>query len=451
MIQRIIKYIILILSLHYSISWCQIAPNPNGNRNLSIEEQNRETMRRLGYSPPPTQAEIRSKQEQDRKSRSKPISKKEQHRHYVYSLLREESRSQNSSNKKGYAGSFPYINYTSQSYQQGITYFEKAYSEISNMLDSAQDIDLKKAIFLMENTVIRGEISYQGFTKKIQQLTAFLKQIAEEENINLENDLGAHFAIQKLFSDTIYNKRTNEFFYPFTYDLNDIYGSSDPKQTLVSKLLYTGKGQCKSMPLLYSILAQELNTESYIAFSPNHSYIKFKDQKGTWFNFETTNGMNTTDSWVMGSGFIKVEAIKSRIYTEPITKKQILAHLLVELAIEYQEQFGYDSRYMNKLLNKALQHFPNDIFAHMLKANLKTAECDRALWKIGYPPIKKLHQYPKQEQLFKEMMTLCGRLDDLGYSKMPKSAYDEWLASLEQEKNKQNGKRIQLLIRTNAR
>jgi hypothetical protein len=424
------------------------SPNPNRNNSISIEQQNRETLKRLGYTPPPTQVEIRTKAEQQRKSANKVISKKEQHRNYVYRVLTEDDGKSKNPAKK-YNGRFPFVDYQSINYQNGIPYFKKAFSEISKMLDSTQEIDLKKAIFLIENTVIKDEINYKDFEQKIDRLKELLQQIAKQEKINLDNDIGAHYAIQKLFSDTLHNKRTRKPFYPFEYDFNDIYGGSDPTQTLVSKLLYTGKGQCKSMPLLYSILAQELNAESYLSFSPNHSYIKYKDNRGTWFNFETTNGTNTSDSWVIGSGFIKAEAIKSKIYTEPITTRQIVAHLLVELALEYQEQFGFDSEFMNQTLDKALENFPNDIFAWMMKANLKTAEFERSIASVGYPPINELSKYPKQEQLFKEMLALYEKVDNLGYSKMPKKAYDDWLNSLEQEKNKQNSKNIKqaLLIK----
>lgn len=266
----------------------------------------------------------------------------------------------------------------------------------------------------------------------------------------MENDIATHYAIQKLYTDTIFDQSTNSTFYPFKYDFEDIFGEKNYAQTFVSKLLYSGKGQCKSMPLLYSILANELNAESYLSFSPSHSYIKYKDNLGTWYNYETTNGMSTTDSWVIGSGFVKSEAIKSKTFTEPIGTKQILAHLLVELAMSYQQEFGYDQNFMDKSINKALDNFPNDVFALMVKANMKTAEFDKSIWEANYPKMEELSKYPKQNELFNQMLELYAQIDETGFTNMPKQAYQDWLKSLENEKQKQENEKFKIQIKLKA-
>jgi len=439
-----------------NISYSQIKPNynlpqqsTNPNKRLTIQQQNRATMRRLGFTPPPTQADIQRDTEQKRKQLSQVISNKQKHRNYVYSIIAEDGKNKNSSDnsEKKYNGRYSHVKYNSEYYKNSLKYFDTAFSEISKMLEGNKKLDLKKAVFLMENVVMKDQISYAKFSQKIAKLKKFLKDMAKYEKLDITNTLASHYLIQKLFTDTLYDRNKKPFFHPFKYDFNDIFGNENPNQPLVSKLLYTKKGQCKSIPLLYSIMAQELNTESYLSFSPNHSYIKFKDKNGTWFNFETTNGMNTTNSWVVGSGFVKSEAIKNKIYTEPITTKQIVSHLLVELAMEYRLQFGFDKKYMNDLLDKSLQHFPNNIHAWIMKANLKTAEFERSLWKVGYPPIQQLSIYPEQQKLFDEMMNLYVKIDNLGFSKMPKEAYDEWLKTLEDKKNKQNNERFLKSIR----
>jgi hypothetical protein len=107
-------------------------------------------------------------------------------------------------------------------------------------------------------------------------------------------------------------------------------------------------------------------------------------------------------------------------------------------------QFGYDAKFMNKMLDKAIQTFPNDIYAWIMKAELKSAEFERTYWTVGYPSIKDLPNYPKQNKLFNELLRSLDKVDDLGYSKMPKEAYDKWLQTLEQKKNKQNSKQLKL-------
>lgn len=429
--------------------------NPNGNNGQTIiQQQNRQLMRQMGYTPPPTQAEIQANINQQRQANyQQQISKQERQRKQIYTILTEESKYKNSHSSispKTYNGLFRFADVNSAAYKNGISYYETAFTEISKMLDSDNPIDLKKAVFLAENAVIKDEISYADFVAKIEQLKKLVNQIAKQEKLNLENDIATHYAIQKLYTDTIFDQSTNSTFYPFKYDFEDIFGEKNYAQTFVSKLLYSGKGQCKSMPLLYSILANELNAESYLSFSPSHSYIKYKDNLGTWYNYETTNGMSTTDSWVIGSGFVKSEAIKSKTFTEPIGTKQILAHLLVELAMSYQQEFGYDQNFMDKSINKALDNFPNDVFALMVKANMKTAEFDKSIWEANYPKMEELSKYPKQNELFNQMLELYAQIDETGFTNMPKQAYQDWLKSLENERQKQENEKFKIQIKLKA-
>jgi len=427
----------------------------NGNNGQTVvQQQNRQAMQRMGFQPPPTEADVQANLRQQRQANyQQQISKQEKQRRQIYTILTEESKSRSysfSNSKRTYNGLFRFADVNSTNYKNGISYYETAFSEISEMLDSNKPIDLKKAVFLAENAFIHDEVPYADFVAKIEHLKSLLNQIAEQEKLNLNNSIASHYAIQKLYTDTIFDRSTNATFYPFKYDFEDIFGENNYAQTFVSKLLFSGKGQCKSMPLLYSILANELNAESYLSFSPNHSYIKYKDNLGTWYNYETTNGMSTTDGWVIGSGFVKSEAIRSKTFTEPIGTEQILAHLLVELAMTYQQQFGYDQNFMDRSINKALEHFPNDIFGLMVKANMKMAEFDRSNWEANYPNMEDLSKYPKQNELFNQMLDLFAQVEETGYTEMPKQAYQDWLNSLEDEKQKIENEKFKLKIKLKA-
>src|SRR5690606_40795390 len=67
--------------------------------------------------------------------------------------------------------------------------------------------------------------------------------------------------------------------------------------------------QCHSLPLLYLILAEEMNAKAWMALAPQHAYIVFESDKGL-INFETTNGHLVDDEWIMKSGFISTNSIK---------------------------------------------------------------------------------------------------------------------------------------------
>ena len=142
-----------------------------------------------------------------------------------------------------------------------------------------------------------------------------------------------------------------------TYDFEDIYGRLDWTKMFVTKLMQTNTGQCHSMPLLYLILAEELQIEAYLAFSPEHSYIKLQDNTGSWVNLELTNGYYTTDLWLLSSGLVKSEAISSGIYMTPLSKEETIAQCLVDLAQGYIKKYGGD-RFVLQCVERALEYDP---------------------------------------------------------------------------------------------
>jgi hypothetical protein len=246
----------------------------------------------------------------------------------------------------------------------------------------------------------------------------------------------------------IYDPQTNKYIPPLTYDFEDIKGDENYSQLFVSKLMLKGTGQCHSMPLLHKILSDEFKGESYLAYAPSHSYIRFKDDRGRFINFETTNGSLTTNNFVVGSGYIKSEAILNKIYTKEVATKELIAQLLSELATMHQYQLGYDD-FIDKCTSKTLQHYPNSISARMEKSNFESAKLDKALFNINYPPYEKLKEYPKEFKQLNFVSMIYNDINSLGYSKMPKEAYDKWLNSLAEERQKQENEKLRIQLNFN--
>lgn len=67
-----------------------------------------------------------------------------------------------------------------------------------------------------------------------------------------------------------------------------------------------------------------------------------KDAKEAWYNLELTNGHIMSDAHYMNNSYIKAQAIRNRIYMEPMDKEQIISVLLISLARGYYQKFGYD-------------------------------------------------------------------------------------------------------------
>lgn len=248
--------------------------------------------------------------------------------------------------------------------------------------------------------------------------------------------------IFQYFSETLQLKGFKTKHFPLNYDFEDYRGDKDWSKMFVSKLLRTGKGQCHSMPLLYLILAEQIGAEAFLSLCPNHSYIKFQDENNKWHNIELTNGMFTVSSFILNSGFIRAEAMQNHIYMQNLSKKELLSQFYTDLAMGYIEKFGYDE-FVQTVIQKALDLYPNNINAIMVLSNFNTVRFEYAMKKLGINPnkkeeLQKISQYPETIGWLNETNSQYQKIDDLGFVQMPADAYENWLGSLKNTKNKQD-------------
>lgn len=335
---------------------------------------------------------------------------------------------------------FKPVDFSAKTYNQTAAKYITAYNEINMMFANDTSINLKRAVYLVEKAYLKQSIEYNYYLKLIQEKVEQVKILLKKEKLNETNFDAVHYAIQKLYSDTLIYKQKSgliKVVKPMTYDFIDPFGEKDITKPLVLKLLITGKGQCRSLPLLYMILAEEFKIKANIAYSPAHSFIKFQTKNGTWYNFEATNGRLTTDAFVLGSGFVKSEALKSEIFNKENTPKQVVANLFVDLAEYYRSQIG-DDDFTQKCIGKINRYNPNYIYGKVLQSNFQTALTDLALAEECYPPMNYLSNYPKIKNQMNIRDNFFDELDNLGFTSMPKEAYNEWLKSLKKGQEKQN-------------
>ena len=218
----------------------------------------------------------------------------------------------------------------------------------------------------------------------------------------------------------------------FKYDFNDFMGDKDWTNMFVTKVMKTKMGNCHGLPYYYKILANELNAEAYLAIAPNHMYIKHIDEKGKWVNIELTNGQVSSDAWMISSMGISSEAIKKGIYMDALTEKQSIALCLWDLAMGYQKDNGYDD-FVLKCCNAVIKHYPTSITALMTKQN-----CISFIGKKQQEEAKKkgVKSTPEMEKTHKEYVALNKQIEDLGYREMPQEQYEQWIKSVEDEKQK---------------
>ncbi|WP_152538240.1 hypothetical protein [Aquimarina megaterium] len=341
-------------------------------------------------------------------------------------------------------------NYSLPSYgnKVGASYYRRAFEKLQNM--SSSDFSIKKAIFTIENAFYEETNSYDEFDTTIKQTGDFLREKMTELGYDSQSNLAKIFLLFQFFSDTLQIRSKNVKHLPLTYDFNDYMGKDDWSKMFVKKLLETGKGQCNSLPQLYLILAEEIGAEANLALSPNHSYIKFQDdQKWKWYNVELTNGMLTTDAFILQSGYVKAEALQNKIYMHPLSKKQLQSHLTMNLALGYIQKFGYDE-FVNEMISNALTLDPSNAQAYQVKSNYATIKVKYALDKlgIGKENFDEIKKHPMAIQLYKNMIAQYKIVDKLGHQEMPPDEYQRWLASVKEESNKQQNIELKTKLNT---
>lgn len=314
--------------------------------------------------------------------------------------------------------------------------FLTAASELEAMLHGERPLRLVDAVFALEQPVLAGTFTKTGFKAALERLVAVVRRRVNETGGSLQDPEAVHDAIQALYNDSIQDPATGKAYRPLRYDLEDFWGERDPKNILVSKLLTSGEGQCRSMPLLYLMIAEELGAPAYLAFSPNHSYIKYRNANGRWVNFETTVGQRTTDAWLMASGHVNSMAVKNRIYLDTVGTRRIVAHLLAELSLHHTVAFGPDPEFTERCLRTGLAEYPQDIHAWLQLHNLRVAQARTALCSAGNPPREQWAQQPEIAKRVASVEKSDELLQRLGFAEMPAEAYAAWLRSLDEERTR---------------
>ncbi|MDR2036490.1 MAG: hypothetical protein LBQ60_01055 [Bacteroidales bacterium] len=199
------------------------------------------------------------------------------------------------------------------------------------------------------------------------------------------------------------------------------------------------------MPEYFLILAEEFGADAYLATSPQHFFIKIKDNKGYWHNLELTCGAIINDQNYLNSGFIKAEALRNKVYLEPMARQQVIAEVMIDLARNYIRKYGYDT-FVQRCIDTSLKYHPNNIRAYQIQANYHTARAMYVIERTGVLSPDKLPECPQAYRMYQTMHQSYKALDDLGYEEMPQGVYQAWLNRVNEEKEKPENKRNKLQL-----
>ncbi|MGU3374448.1 hypothetical protein [Chryseobacterium sp. M5A1_1a] len=355
----------------------------------------------------------------------------------------QETRSKQEEYNRLQATEDSYYNLPSLSGKVGTQSYYDAYNQLASL--NTGNYTVSEANFIVENAYYGGKQNYNHFKSGIQKTAKQLLQKMKERKEDTESNTDKNLMIFEYFSKDM--KLGGVQHKAYKYDFEDYMGQKDHSKMFVSKLLKTGSGQCHSMPLLYLMLAEEMNTEASLAYAPNHTYIKFLDEEREWQNAELTNGIFTANSLILESGYIKSEALQNDIYMKSLSKKELLAQFYADLANGYIHKYGMDE-FVGNTLDKALEYSPNNIYANQLKSMYQQARFAYVAGQLGVKDLenpedlKKIRFYPKAVALLQETKAQFNNIDNLGYVPMPEGAYEEWLGNMKGEANKQKSEAL---------
>lgn len=338
---------------------------------------------------------------------------------------------------------FRIANPNSPDYISNARFYFSATQELQQMLEGKITLDLKRAVFITENAWYGNTKSYKTYCNQIDQLVWICREILKQENLSEKNASACHYAIQKLFSDTLTVKKADgskKTIYPLEYDFDDFWGNDNYSNLFVSKLLNTKSGQCHSLPLLYLILANEFKIPAYLAIAPNHSYVKYPIGR-TMYSFECTSDNLISDDWVVASGYISSMAIRTGIYLAPQTPKETIAECLTDLALGYQQKFGYDD-YVRESAQLVLKYHPSSISAMLTISNCTTAFCFFEAEQLNFPAIEQIGKYPQFNKRYHLMLDLEKDIEGSGYIKIPQEEYAKWIKTADEESQKRKNKQL---------
>ena len=319
--------------------------------------------------------------------------------------------------------------------------FQASLSELQSMLKGDQPLSLKKAVFLSEYAY-DPSLSWPEFQKSIDAMTTHIGYYMREQGHDIDDNGANNLAIYNFITDTLKVRYKGQeqitTTYPMFYDFEDFWGRQDNSKMFVSKLIKEGTGQCHSLPLLYLILAEEMDADAHLAFAPNHSYIKIQDQLGDWHNIELTTHSLTSDQFIMQTGFVKSAAIVNKIYMNPLSKQEVIAQSVNDLMMNYIRKFGYED-FILEGTAVALHYAENNITSHLINHNYYQGLFQYIVKQYKQKGLseQQLNQDEKALYVYKQMMGSRELIDNLGYADMPKDLYESWLRSVEEEGRKQ--------------
>jgi hypothetical protein len=413
------------------------------SESMRIQEQNNQIMRNLGIKPPPSQAEINaSLQQQINAQHSIQIPQQIELKQEIVQLINEANSKNNLTSAKEY--------YSSTYFKNDFTHYTAAKSLLTNMLENKTSLSIKDAYYCAEYAYGNLHLTFEEYNNTISKNTHFIRQWLKEQGYDLKNPEALHYGIQKFISDTLYitinGKREGHL--PYYYDYIDVLSEKDRKNYFVTKTIATGSGQCHTFPVLYMILAESLGVEAFIAYNPQHSFIRFKNNKGTLINYETTVDYFLPDAFYLETLPVMADAYRNKLYINNLSRKQIVASIVFDLAVNFiEEHWLSDKSFIKECITLATPYFENPDYmgtsSFYLKKRLYADELNSLIKQKGIKNIREIEAHPEVLEVYTRYYNYMENVRRLGVQDFPKSEYLRMLEYYDHKSKIQVAKQLQ--------
>lgn len=319
--------------------------------------------------------------------------------------------------------------------------YHRAYQEIKEMLEGKTVPSLKRAVFVTENAFLDNTLSYEKFCETVDGLAQLTQAIADCDGILYSKKDKAQIllagSIFRMMMDTLLIRDDSGNTYkviPFSYDKEDFWGENDWRKMHVTKLIEQRTGNCHSLPILYKIIANELGVQSWLSLAPNHTYIKQWSESLGWYNTELTTGTFPFDANLKAYSYIKTEAIADGVYMDTLSVKEEIAYVLTDLVQGFVKKTGTSKIPLaQEWIETAIEYFPNYPNALILKAEMLKALYEEKMKTASAKQFQDIWKDPNAKEQFTLLEKEFLKVHDLGYRKMPKEMYLNWLRRISRD------------------
>ncbi len=331
---------------------------------------------------------------------------------------------------------------------------------LSGMLAGKRPLSLIEAYYTIEQVYGQPYLSKAEYKASIDHSAAFIRQWMQQQKMDVKDNDALNLAVQKFMGEVLtVNKPhytngdhrtyalTTETHRPFFYDYKDYQGTEDHRDFFVTKCLATGGGQCSSMPGVYLCLAEALGAKASLSFAPQHSFIKWQDKTGAIRNYEPTSNWEISDEWYKDDMFISPEAVRSGIYLDTMSKQQMIAQCVYDLATSYTRACTLvtdDGAFLSDCFRVAQPYFPkyNNLTGLFLYSVYTKMRMQLAMMKTGITDPNGIMPGSEAAAHMAELAKNEAFIKHMGYRELPPDMYEQLLKEHEFKNKMPQARRI---------